>query len=150
MSPRRSARIANKNKQNENVEQPVLTPERKIKSKKSGKNTKNASPEKVCEEETTEVTITPVESLTEPIDKGKGKSKEIIQHSDGSTSILEPIDSLWLQERELARKHDDSNDNLDIQTLGEFPENSEQLKDMNEEDYDSDDWEEVDLSACQG
>ncbi|RIA98576.1 hypothetical protein C1645_749735 [Glomus cerebriforme] len=175
MSLRRSARIANKSKPNENVEQLVVTSERKKSKKKventvepfSGKTTSIeiiSSPNNfVGEEEITGVSITPVGTPIEtPIDKGKtkenflplidtsvnkGKSKEIVQHSDGSKSIFEPIDSFWLQKRKSALKHNNLSDNWDLGNR-EFPENSDQLNNMNEDD-DSDDWEEVDLSTCQ-
>jgi hypothetical protein len=173
MGLRRSARIANKNRPNESAEQLVVTPKRKARSKKSVENTAVSSPGKSTstenisnvEEEMTGVLITPVETPTETfIDKGKtkeslslvdntsinkGKSKEIFQHSDGSKSIFEPIDSSWLQKRKSAMKQHDSSDNWDIEALEnqEFQDNPDHNMD---EDNDSDDWEEVDLSTFQG
>src|SRR4051812_23566808 len=174
MSLRRSARISNKNKHNESVEQ-LVTPKRKAKSEKSveniavspsGKSTSTENISNFGEEEMTGVLITPVENSTETfIDKGKakenflslvdntsinkGKSKEIFQHSDGSKSIFEPIDSFWLQKRKLVMKHNDSSGNWDIEAL-ENQEFQDNLDHNMNEDNDSDDWEEVDLSTCQG
>lgn len=172
MSLRRSARIANKNKPNESVEQLVETSKRKAKSKKSieitavppsGKSTSIDNINNFVEEEMTGVLITPVETPAETfIDKGKtkdnflslvdntsinkGKSKEIFQHSDGSKSIFEPIDSFWLRKRKSAIKHNESSDIESLENQ-EFQDNPVHY--INE-DNDSDDWEEIDLSTCQG
>ncbi|CAB4484654.1 Rad4-domain-containing protein [Rhizophagus irregularis] len=167
MSLRRSARIANKNRPNESVEQLVETSKRKAKAKKSveitavppsGKSTSIDNISNFVEEEMTGVLITPVETF---IDKGKtkdnflslvdntsinkGKSKEIFQHSDGSKSIFEPIDSFWLRKRKSAIKHNESSDIESLENQ-EFQDNPVHY--INE-DNDSDDWEEIDLSTCQ-
>ncbi|CAI2182863.1 2004_t:CDS:10 [Funneliformis geosporum] len=171
MSLRRSARIAtltDKNKQNESVEQPTVTPKRKVRSKKGVEDAimtpariptediSRSSKTVVYEGETDviDVLVTPVETS---INKGKsresilplidvsinkGKSKEIFQHSDGSKSVLEPIDFSWLQKRKFGQSHDNDNDSYNNGT-------SLQLNNVNEEDDDSDDWEEVDLSEYQ-
>jgi len=138
MSPRRSARIASlahKDRQNECVEQPVVTPKKKVRSKKSVENTPTKStpiegvsfsPKNfVCEEE---ALIPPLET---PIDKGKSKESvlpsinKIVQHSDGSKSVFEPIDSSWLQKRKLEQSHIEYSNNWNNEALKnqEFPEN---------------------------
>ncbi|CAG8504577.1 16606_t:CDS:10 [Funneliformis mosseae] len=174
MGPRRSARIAaltDNNKKNESVEQSIVIPKRKVRSKKSVENVNMTSSTSIptenisrssktiaCEEvtEAIDVLITPAEPS---INKGKskestlplidssinkGKSKEIFQHSDGSKSFLEPIDSSWLQKRKFGQSHDNDNDSCNNGTI----EHSLQSNNVNEED-DSDDWEEVDLSEYQ-
>ncbi|CAG8565605.1 3313_t:CDS:10 [Cetraspora pellucida] len=59
----------------------------------------------------------------------KGKSKEVVHHSDGSTSIFETIDTEWLQLKKCGQQHNAHN-------IHEDEDNSDN----------SDEWEEVDLS----
>ncbi|CAG8611710.1 30724_t:CDS:2, partial [Racocetra persica] len=59
----------------------------------------------------------------------KGKSKEIVHHSDGSTSIFETIDTEWLRLKK-------SEQQVNTPSINEDEDNSDN----------SDEWEEVDLS----